>query len=75
MMELQKRGVAAAVICSRPFETLARGQARVHGYPDLPLVVIDHPLGGVDIEGVRIRAGQAAEQLIKYLRQQQEGNK
>ena len=68
MTQLRKRGLVAIVICSKPFHGLARGQARIHGCPDLPMVVIDHPLGGTDMATVRKRADQAAPQLIEYLR-------
>jgi len=68
MTQLQKRGVVAIVICSRPFEGLARGQARIHGCADLPLIMIDHPLGGMDMATVQARADEAAPQIINYLR-------
>ena len=54
MAQLRKRGLSTAVICSTPFERLGQTQAKVFGVPDLPLVMIDHPLGGVDMDGVRI---------------------
>ena len=68
MTQLQKRGLVAIVICSKPFEGLAKGQARINGCADLPLVLIDHPLGGVDMATVKARADQATPQIINYLR-------
>ena len=68
MCEVRKRGVAAAVICSEPFVKLAQTQARVFGVPDLPLIVIPHPLGGLDMTGVEARAAIAAPQLVDLLR-------
>jgi hypothetical protein len=68
MAELSKRGVVAAVICSGPFLTLGRNQARVFGVPELPLVVIPHPLGGVDLDGVRARAAVATETVVKLIK-------
>jgi hypothetical protein len=65
MCELRKRGVAAAVIVSEPFIGLARTQARVFGVPDLPLVVIPHPLGGLDLDNVKLRADVAGPQAVK----------
>jgi hypothetical protein len=70
MTQLRKRGIATAVICSRPFAMLATGQARIHGCPDLPLLVIDHPLGGVNTAGVRARAEDASAQLVRLLRKE-----
>lgn len=69
MCEIRKRGVAAAVICSEPFVKLARAQARVFGVPDLALIVIPHPLGGLSIEGVAGRAETADPQLQALIRQ------
>ena len=69
MTELRKRGLITAVICSTPFEKLGRAQARVLGVPDLPLVMIQHPLGGLAIEDVKARADQAAPTVIDLLRE------
>jgi hypothetical protein len=68
MAELRKRGLVTAVICSTPFEKLGRAQARVLGVPDLPLVVIEHPLGGLGMDDVRTRAAQAMPAVIDLLR-------
>jgi hypothetical protein len=69
MCEIRKRGVAAAVICSEPFVKLASAQARVFGVPDLALIVIPHPLGGLNIEAVGSRAEIAHPQLHQLIRQ------
>lgn len=68
MCEVRKRGVAAAVVCSEPFVKLAKTQAKVFGVPDLPLIVIQHPLGGLDMEGVRARVAIAAPQMLDIIR-------
>jgi len=69
MAERRKRGLATAVICSTPFEKLGRAQARVFGVPDLPLVVIQHPLGGIGIDDVRVRAQQASTSVVDLLQE------
>jgi len=69
MTELTKRGLLATAVCSTPFERLGRNQAKVLGVPDLPLLMIPHPLGGMSMEVVRSRADIAAEQLIKLLQE------
>ena len=58
MSQLRHKGVAAAVICSEPFVRLAKAQAAIAGVPDLPLIVIPHPLGGAtQVEGqARLKA-------------------
>lgn len=53
-------------ICSTEFAALGRAEAEALGMPDLPLAVIQHPLGGLAAEAVRQRAAavlNAVEQL------------
>jgi len=67
MAELRKRGLATAVICSEPFEQLGRTQAKVFGTPELPLVMIPHPLGGLDAAGVGARAESAIPGVLQLI--------
>ena len=68
MIEMQRRGVPSAVICSEPFLQLGRTQSRVLGVPDLPLIIIKHPLGGLALDAVKARADSALPQLLQVLR-------
>ena len=68
MCELRKRGLITAVIYSGPFEKLGRNQARTFGVPELPLVEITHPLGGISLDDVKARAGEAAPQFAKVVK-------
>lgn len=69
MAELRKRGLVTAVVCSDPFMKLGQAQARTFGVPDLPLLRIPHPLGGVDLEQVRARAEAAFPALLGLVRE------
>ena len=69
MIEVRRRGVPSAVICSQPFLQLGRTQARVLGIPDLPLIIIQHPLGGIAMDDVRARADAALPQLLEMMRE------
>ena len=71
MAQLTKRGLIAAVVCSDSFMKLGRAQAKVFGVPDLPLLQIAHPLGGLAMEQVRERAAIALPQLIKFIKEKQ----
>jgi hypothetical protein len=42
-------------------------ELRALGVTGLPLLVIEHPLGGEKAEGIRRRAHQAVEQLSSLL--------
>jgi hypothetical protein len=68
MAQLTKRGVIAAVVCSDNFMKLGTAQAKVFGVPDLPLLKIAHPLGGLSMDKVRERAAVALPQLVKVIR-------
>jgi hypothetical protein len=67
MAELRKRGLVTAVVCSTAFQKLGQTQAKIFGVPDLPLLIIQHPLGGIDIDSVKGRAEVAAPQLVKLI--------
>ena len=69
MANLQKRGLTTAVICSGPFMKLGQAQARVFGVPDLPLLLIPHPLGGLAIEEVKARADHAVPLFVKLVKE------
>ena len=67
MAELRKRGLITAVVCSNAFLKLGLTQAKIFGVPDLPMLIIEHPLGGLDLSGVKGRAEAAAPQLVKLI--------
>jgi hypothetical protein len=69
MCELRKRGLVTAVICSEPFLKLGKNQSRVFGVPDLPLLLIPHPLGGLDLSGVQGRAQHAIPQVLDIIKE------
>jgi hypothetical protein len=71
MAQLRKRGLIAAVVCSDSFMKLGTAQAKVFGVPDLPLIRIPHPLGGLSMDKVRERADTALPQLLKVIREKQ----
>ena len=68
MCELRKRGLTTAVIVSGPFLSLGRNPSRVFGVPDLPLLLIPHPLGGLSLEQVEGRAQHAVPQVVGLIR-------
>jgi hypothetical protein len=72
MAELSKRGLITAVVCSDPFIKLAQTQARTFGVPELPLLRIPHPLGGISVEKVEGRADIALPKLLALVREHTE---
>lgn len=71
MAQLRKRGLVTAVIYSGPFRKLGETQARIFGVPELPLIEIPHPLGGVSIDEVRERAEVAVPIFVDLIRKHQ----
>lgn len=49
------------------FEALAAGVAETLGVPDLRIVAVDHPLGGIDEAAVIDRADAAVEPTLRLL--------
>lgn len=72
MTQLSKRGLITAVVCSDPFMRLGQTQAKTFGVPDLPLLRIPHPLGGISVEQVEGRAEVALESLISLIKAHQQ---
>jgi hypothetical protein len=68
MVQVYKRGTYAAVICSEAFAEFAKMQRKVFGTPDLPLIIIPHPLGGLSMDEVQQRAELAIPQIIDLIK-------
>ncbi len=51
------------VLATDEFEGLARSQARASGLPDLRIVVVPHPLGGIPAEKALAKAEDAAKAI------------
>jgi hypothetical protein len=68
MAELKRRGLTTAVIHSTPFKTLARHNARTLGVPDLTLIEIPHPVGGIAPTEVAKRVEVAVPQFLAFLK-------
>jgi hypothetical protein len=66
-VELAKGGTPAGLISTTVFQRLAVSEMAALGVAGLPLLVIEHPLGGEKPEGVSRRAHQAFEQLMSLL--------
>ena len=49
------------------FSRLAALQSRAMGHPDLAVVLVEHPLGGIEPDEVREKAGLAAKLIVERL--------
>jgi hypothetical protein len=66
-IELDRRGVPAAVICTDQFVASAKAQAEICGNPAYPFAVVPHPLGSLTADELRARAAAAVPQVIAIL--------
>ena len=66
-IELERRGVPTAVICTDEFIASARAQAAICGSPGYPFVVVAHPIGSLTPAELRERARTAVPQVIEIL--------
>ena len=66
-IELDRRGVPAAVICTDQFVASAKAQAEICGNPGYPFAVVPHPLGSLTADELRARAAAAVPQVIAIL--------
>ena len=66
-IEIEKRDVPAAVICTEPFITSAKAMSKLGGIPNYPFVVLPHPLGSLSPDDLRERAMQAAPDVLQIL--------
>ena len=66
-IDLEKRGIPTAVICTAPFISSAKAISAIWGIPDYPVIVLPHPLGSLPPEVLRERAVQAAPEVVSIL--------
>jgi hypothetical protein len=64
---LERRGIPTAVVTTTAFERLAHHEAHTLGMEGLPLLVVDHPLGGEPPDRVAEKAARAVTQLATLL--------
>jgi hypothetical protein len=60
-VQLEEAGIPTVLLATKPFEPMARGAAAARDVPDARVVVIAHPLGGIDEDTVRARAAGAVD--------------
>jgi hypothetical protein len=66
-IELERRGVPAAVICTDQFVESAKAQAAICGNPQYPFAVVTHPIGSLTPTELRARAEAALPQVLAIL--------
>lgn len=66
-MALEKKGLPTVTLISCSFFSLGQAVARQLDYPGLPIILLPHPIGDTDIELVRKKGRDAAEEAVRLL--------
>ena len=66
-IEIEVRGVPAAVVCTEPFIATGRAMARARGKADYPFAIVPHPIGSASDTEMRARAEAALPQVVQLL--------
>jgi len=66
-IELDRRGVPTAVICTEEFVASVKAQAEICGNPLYPFAVVPHPIGSLTRAQLDARAAEAVPQVIAIL--------
>lgn len=68
---LEKKGIPTITLVTDQFRELASAEAKALGIPELPLVVIPHPVGGLKEPDVSKRADWAFKEIARYLKSEE----
>jgi len=66
-MEVARAGTPAGLISTSVFRKLAEAEMASLGITAMPMLIVDHPLGGERPEAIGRRAEQAVSQLVALL--------
>jgi hypothetical protein len=62
--EIERRGIPAVAIITRPFKVTADSMAQRQGYPGYRYVLIDHPIANLNDDAIRERARIALPEIL-----------
>ena len=63
-MELEKRGTPTICICTTDFKLLAKAESKALGLPQLAILFLPHPIGGISPDEVVRKADNAIDEMI-----------
>jgi hypothetical protein len=66
-MEFEKRGVFTTTVCTSGFASLLKKTSEAKGFPNLAIVKVSHPIGGIELSKVREKADKAISDITKVL--------
>lgn len=66
-IELERLNKPTATVCTDKFQSIADVMRKSNGMPELPLVIVSHPIGGIKKEDLISKADEIIEQIISSL--------
>ena len=66
-VHVEKAGIPAAVICTDRFATTATAMAKMWGAPGFPVIYTAHPIGSLDRDAIKQRAGELIDEVVAVL--------
>lgn len=66
-IEIEVRGVPAAVVCTEPFAVTGRAMAKARGKADYRFALVSHPIGSANEEEMAGRVRVAIPQVVELL--------
>jgi hypothetical protein len=71
MIQLERKGIATATVCTSGFRNAGMKQAAMLGIPGLPIVDIPFPFASLPPEEARARGAQAFDAIVAALTQRE----
>ena len=66
-MQLERRGIPTVTVGSHLFVKLGETERRALGMPELPIAIVEHPIGGVKAQDVRAKAEGVLDVVVAAL--------
>lgn len=72
---MEKKGIPTVTIATSAFEELAKSTMREQGVADMALVVVPHPIAGLNLDGINRKVDTAFPDILKAATQWQPSGK
>jgi len=70
-LNVERKGIPTVTIVTTPFVEPATAAMKAQGVSDMCLAVVEHPIAGYDLEGIRKKADTVFPDILKAATQWQ----
>lgn len=74
-LNLEKKGIPTVTIVTTAFEELLKSTLKDQEVSEMALVVVEHPIAGHNLEGIRKKVDQAFPDILRAITKWQPGGK